>query len=125
MMWGHASGLGFGRFAPGAKEDLIRLGELARSLASLRYTRPGRPKLDILGFCACAISKADYAIELRDAVDFLVSSQIGISTLMTWPFDSSPTGADEPEFRPTRLLANRAELRAAYEPPPVALTALA
>lgn len=127
MMWGHASGLGFGRFAPGAKEDLIRLGQLAGSLNSLRAARPGRPKLEILGFCACAVSKAEYAIELRDAVDFLVSSQIGISTLMTWPFDSIVRRVlMSPTVQPGTLACQIVQaFERSYEPPPVALTALA
>jgi len=126
VMWGHASGFGFGHFSPGAQEDLIRLSELSTCLTSLQSTRPGRPKLDILGFCACAVSKAEYAIELREHVDFLVSSQVGISTLMTWPFDAIVNRVlMSPEIPADTLACEIVQsFEQAYEPPPVALTAL-
>jgi hypothetical protein len=125
IMWGHASGLLFGQLGPGSEEDQLRLRDLALSLSTLREIRNGL-KLDILGFCACALSKAEFALELRDEVDFLVSSQVGISTLMTWPFDdivnlvlSSPSV--EPASLARQLVHSFEE---SYEPPPVGLTAL-
>lgn len=125
VLWGHASGLGFGQLEPRSGKDLATLDELGKSLEKFRREREGK-KLDILGFCACALSKVEFALELRDEVDFLVSSQIGISTLMTWPFDeilervvSSPTVA------PASLASQIVRcFEDSYEPPPVALTAL-
>jgi cysteine peptidase C11 family protein len=126
ILWGHASGLGFGRLGPGSSEDLIRLTELSGLIRGFREARESHEKLEILGFCACALSKAEFALELRDDVDFLVSSQIGISTLMTWPFDQvvqrvlmSPSVP--PETLATHIVRCFEE---SYEPPPVALTAL-
>jgi hypothetical protein len=124
VLWGHASGLGFGRLAGDSGDD-IRVNELATSLSVLRKTR-GDKKLEILGFCACALSKAEFALELRSEVDYLVSSQVGISTLMTWPFDrlvqrALLTPSIEPEAFASQIVRVFEE---SYEPPPVALTAL-
>jgi hypothetical protein len=124
VLWGHASGLGFGRLAGDSGDD-IRVNELATSLKTFRKAR-GDEKLEILGFCACALSKAEFALELRDEVDYLVSSQVGISTLMTWPFDrlvqrALLTPTIEPEAFASQIVRVFEE---SYEPPPVALTAL-
>jgi hypothetical protein len=124
IMWGHASGLMFGELKPGSERDELRLQEIAALLRGLRQLR-GR-RLDILGFCACALSKAEFALELRDEVDYLVSSQVGISTLMTWPFDdivqlaTSNPSIEAGQF--ARQLVHVFEEQ--YEPPPVGLTAL-
>jgi hypothetical protein len=126
IFWAHASGLSLGRLEPGAREDVIHLRKLGRSIGRFREGRRRSKKLDILGFCACAVSKAEFAIELSDDVSYLVSSQVGISTLMTWPFDTilrrlllSPT------VDPERLASYIVQLfEESYEPPPVALTAV-
>jgi hypothetical protein len=124
VLWGHASGLGFGRLAADSRDD-IRVNELAASLSTFRKAR-GDEKLEILGFCACALSKAEFALELRNEVDYLVSSQVGISTLMTWPFDrlvqrALVSPSIEPEAFASQIVRVFEE---SYEPPPVALTAL-
>jgi Clostripain family len=126
ILWAHASGLGFGRLGPGSTEDLIRLGELTPLLRSFRELRPEQPKLEILGFCACALSKAEFALELRDEVEFLVSSQVGISTLMTWPFDLIVQRALKSPLVPPETFAGQIvqSFEESYEPPPVALTAV-
>jgi hypothetical protein len=126
VCWGHASGLGFGRLGPGSEEDLVRLQALVASLRKFREARVEPGKLEILGFCACALSKAEFAIELRDEVDFLVSSQVGISTLMTWPFDRILQRVlMSPEVHPGTLASQIVgAFEESYEPPPVALTAL-
>jgi hypothetical protein len=124
ILWGHASGLGFGSQMP---EFQLRLSQLRKSLQRfLAAHKPEREKLEILGFCACAVSKAEFAVELTPAVRFLVSSQVGLSTLMTWPFDHilrrillSPTvGAERFASYIVQLFEDQ------YEPPPVALTAV-
>jgi hypothetical protein len=125
ILWGHASGFEFGRFQPGSEDDRLRLGQVAASLEKFRSERGGT-KLEILGFCACAVSKADFAVELQDAVDFLVSSQVGISTLMTWPFDEiAQAVVQSPSIQPETLASRIVQcFEEFYEPPPVALTAL-
>jgi cysteine peptidase C11 family protein len=125
IMWGHASGLQFGQLGPGSEKDQLRLRELATSLRKLRDARDDK-KLDILGFCACALSKAEFAIELRNEVDYLVSSQVGISTLMTWPFDDIVNLAlTSPSVEPATYASQIVQcFEESYEPPPVALTAL-
>jgi hypothetical protein len=124
VLWGHASGLGFGRLAGDSGDD-IRVNELATSLSVLRKAR-GDKKLEILGFCACALSKAEFALELRREVDYLVSSQVGISTLMTWPFDRLVQRALlTPTIEPGAFASQIVRVfEESYEPPPVALTAL-
>lgn len=124
-LWGHASGLGFGGLGPGSAEDIVRLDELSQSLRQFRRERDGS-KLDILGFCACAVSKAEFALELQDEVAFLVSSQVGISTLMTWPFDRIVQRAlTSPGVEPQAMASQIVRcFEESYEPPPVALTAL-
>lgn len=126
ILWAHASGLGFGRLGPGSTEDLIRLNELTPLLKNFREKREGRPKLEILGFCACALSKAEFALELREEVQFLVSSQVGISTLMTWPFDLVVQRALRSPSVPPETFASQIVqcFEESYEPPPVALTAV-
>jgi hypothetical protein len=139
VMWGHASGLEFGHFEPGSERDRLGLRQLSRSLHAFALARknhthsprddegrqPGT-RLDILGFCACAVSKAEFALELRDEVDYLVSSQVGISTLMTWPFDEiAQLVVRSPSVRPETLASQMVQcFEEFYEPPPVALTAL-
>jgi hypothetical protein len=127
ILWGHASGLEFGRFEPGSELDRVGLRQLAQSLAEFKAA-PGGPigNLDILGFCACAVSKAEFAVELRGEVDFLVSSQVAISTLMTWPFDEiANLVIARPSVRPATLAGQIVQcFEEFYEPPPVALTAL-
>ena len=124
VMWGHAGGFGFGQLAPRSGDDLVQLHELADVLRAFRDKR-GK-NLEILGFCACALSKAEFALELRDALDFLVSSQIGISTAMTWPFDSIVGRVVlSPKMTPQSLAAQIVRcFEESYEPPPIALTAL-
>jgi hypothetical protein len=124
IMWGHASGLMFGELRPGSERDQLRLQEIAALLRGLRQLR-GR-RLDILGFCACALSKAEFALELRDEVDYLVSSQVGISTLMTWPFDDIVQQAtSNPSIEAGELARQLVDVfEEQYEPPPVGLTAL-
>lgn len=126
MLWGHASGLGFGGLKPGSDGDQTRLTELKNVLRTLRERRPNKEKLDILGFCACAINKADYALELRDDVEYLIASQVGISTLMTWPFDEAVKLLLMSPSVETRSLARQLVqcFEEGYEPPPVAMTAL-
>jgi hypothetical protein len=126
ILWAHASGLGFGRLGPGSSEDLIRLGELQLLIQTFRENRDAGEKLEILGFSACALSKAEFALELRDDVDFLVSSQVGISTLMTWPFDRVVQRALMSPAVPPATFANHMVrcFEESYEPAPVALTAL-
>ena len=128
MLWGHASGLEFGRFEPGSERDRLGLHQLGKSLEEFRLARhDGQDrKLDVLGFCACAVSKAEFALELRDEVDFLVSSQVGISTLMTWPFDEIvQLLVNSPSVQPETLAGQIVQcFEEFYEPPPVALTAL-
>jgi len=127
ILWGHASGLEFGLFEPGSEDDRLGLESLAKSLSSFQAKR-GRDhrKLDILGLCGCALSKAEFALELRDHVDFLVSSQVGISTLMTWPFDQiAQLVVTSPSVPPETLASQMVQcFEEFYEPPPVALTAL-
>jgi hypothetical protein len=125
VLWGHASGLNFGELRPGSVHDQVRLSDLAKVLAAFRRNRGGQ-KLEVLGFCACALSKAEFALELRDEVGFLVSSQIGISTLMTWPFDDIvKLVLTSPSVRPASFARQIVQtFEDAYEPPPVALTAL-
>jgi hypothetical protein len=126
ILWAHASGLGFGRLGPGSSEDLIRLGELRLLVRAFREKRESGKKLDILGFSACALSKAEFALELREDVDFLVSSQVGISTLMTWPFDRVVQRAlMSPAVQPATFANHMVRCyEESYEPAPVALTAL-
>lgn len=126
ILWAHASGLGFGRLGPGSKEDLIRLGKLRLLVQAFREHRESGEKLDILGFSACALSKAEFALELRDDVDYLVSSQVGISTLMTWPFDRVVQRAlMSPAVQPATFASHMVRcFEESYEPAPVALTAL-
>jgi hypothetical protein len=126
ILWAHASGLGFGRLGPGSSKDLIRLAELTDLLHGFRAKRESAQKLEILGFCACALSKAEFAIELSREVDFLVSSQVGISTLMTWPFDTIVRRmVMSPSVTPETLASQIVQcFEESYEPPPVALTAL-
>jgi len=126
ILWGHASGFGFGRIGPESEEDLVQLGQLRELIWQFRKTREEKQKLEILGFCACALSKAEFALELRDDVDFLVASQVAISTLMTWPFDrivqrALMSPAVPPQTFASQIVQSFEEL---YEPPPVALTAL-
>jgi hypothetical protein len=124
IMWGHASGLMFGELKPGSERDQLRLQEIAALLRRLRQVRSRR--LDILGFCACALSKAEFALQLRDEVDYLVSSQVGISTLMTWPFDDIVQQAtSNPSIEPGQFARQLVHVfEEQYEPPPVGLTAL-
>jgi cysteine peptidase C11 family protein len=133
MLWGHASGLGFGGLRPGSDGDQARLSELTNVLRTLRAHRVsngditnGKGKLEILGFCACAVNKADYALELRNEVEYLIASQVGISTLMTWPFDETVKLLLMSPSVETPSLARQLVqcFEAAYEPPPVAMTAL-
>jgi hypothetical protein len=126
IFWGHASGLGFGRLGSGSQEDLIRLKAFVESLRKFRESRADAQKLEILGFCACALSKAEFAIELREEVDFLVSSQVGISTLMTWPFDRIVQRVVmSPQVAPGTFASQIVQcFEESYEPPPIALTAL-
>lgn len=126
MLWGHASGLGFGGLKPGSKGDQTRLGELRKVLGTLRNRRDGTQKLEILGFCACAVNKADYALELRDEVEYLVASQVGISVLMTWPFDEAVKLLLSSPAAETGSVAHQLVqcYEEGYEPPPVAMTAL-
>jgi hypothetical protein len=126
ILWAHASGLGFGRLGPGSSEDLIRLGKLRLLVQAFREYRESGKKLDILGFSACALSKAEFALELRDDVDYLVSSQVGISTLMTWPFDRVVQRAlMSPAVQPATFANHMVRcFEESYEPAPVALTAL-
>jgi cysteine peptidase C11 family protein len=125
VMWGHASGLLFGQLGPGSAKDQLRLRDLGKVLGALRRARSGR-KLDILGFCACALSKAEFALELREEVDYLVASQVGISTLMTWPFDDIiRLVLGNPAMEPASLARELVHcFEESYEPPPVGLTAL-
>jgi len=125
ILWGHASGLGFGGLTAGSAADQIRLRDLANVLAAFRRQRNGQ-KLEILAFSACAVSKAEYALELRSEVDFLVASQIGISTLMTWPFDEIvELVLMSPSVEPASLARQMVQCyEEAYEPPPIAMTAL-
>ena len=126
ILWGHSSALGFGALTPGSTDDLVRMGQLAASLNKFREKRYSGEKLEILGFCACAVSKAEFALELRNEVAFLVSSQVGISTLMTWPFDRIIQRAlMSPSVLPETLASQIVgAFEESYEPPPVALTAL-
>jgi hypothetical protein len=125
VLWGHASGLGFGGLQPGSEGDQLRLDDLRKVLRTLKQARGGL-NLDILGFCACAINKADYALELRDDVDFLVASQVGISMMMTWPFDQVVKRVlMSPTVEPASLADQLVQVfEEGYEPPPVAMTAL-
>jgi hypothetical protein len=120
--------LQFGRFGPGSHADLVSLSQLSDTLNKFNILRDdnGSKRLDILGFCACAVSKAEFALELRDEVDYLVSSQVGISTLMTWPFDEvAQLVVRSPNVRPETLASQVVQcFEEFYEPPPVALTAL-
>jgi hypothetical protein len=80
----------------------------------------------VLGFSSCALSKAEFALELRDVVRYLVASQIGINSLMTWPFDDILHGlVISPGVSPQALVGQIVRsFQDFYEPPPVALTAL-
>jgi hypothetical protein len=126
MLWGHASGLGFGGLTPGDTGDQARLTDLREVLTTLRKRRSQDLKLEILAFCACAVNKADYALELRQEVQYLIASQVGISTLMTWPFDETVKLLLMSPSVETHSLARQLVqvYETGYEPPPVAMTAL-
>ena len=126
MLWGHASGLGFGGLKPGDTGDQARLTDLREVLTTLRKRRGQDVKLEILGFCACAVNKADYALELRQEVQYLIASQVGISTLMTWPFDETVKLLLTSPTVETHALARQLVqvYEEGYQPPPVAMTAL-
>jgi hypothetical protein len=126
ILWGHASGLEFGLFEPGSDDDRLSLESLAKSLGNFRTARDRDSNLEILGLCGCALSKAEFVLELREQVDFLVSSQVGISTLMTWPFDEiAQLVVKSPSVVPETLASQIVQcFEEFYEPPPVGLTAL-
>ena len=65
VLWGHAFGLGFGRF----HNDPLTLEELRRALGD-----SGR-KLDVLATNACTMSYIEAAYQLHERVEFLVASQ--------------------------------------------------
>jgi hypothetical protein len=125
ILWGHAGGFRFGQLNPRSDDDRLQLREMGKAFAAFSKKRDGK-KLEILGFCACALSKAEFALELREEVAFLVSSQIGISTLMTWPFnDILQVIAASPRMSESALAGQIVRsFEDSYEPPPIALTAL-
>jgi hypothetical protein len=125
VLWGHGSGLRFGNLGPRAFRDRVELRQLASTFQRFQEKRGGE-KIEVLGFSSCAISKAEFALELRDVAQFLVSSQIAINSLMTWPFDDILGGLVlSPQVAPPGLVNQiMRSFQDYYEPPPVALTAL-
>jgi hypothetical protein len=79
VLWGHAYGFGFGRTAA----DRVTFPELAAILDEFARARGGTP-LEILGCNACRIGKVETVYELRDAVRYLVASQVGVP-YQGWP----------------------------------------
>ena len=65
VLWGHAFGLGFGRF----HDNPLTLGELRGALSDAGQ------KLDVLATNACTMSYIEAAYQLHDKVQFLVASQ--------------------------------------------------
>ncbi len=65
VLWGHAFGVGFGRF----HDDPLTLKELQEALA-----KAGR-KIDVLATNACTMSYIEAAYQLRESVEYLVASQ--------------------------------------------------
>jgi hypothetical protein len=80
QLWGHAYGVGFGR----SNDDRMPLAGLARVLTDFANDRQGL-KLEVLAGVTCRMSKIETAYELRDAVRFLVASQVGVPFL-GWPY---------------------------------------
>jgi Clostripain family len=81
ILWGHAYGLGFGR----DHGDGLTLSELTATLGKFQTLR--EKKLELLGANACAMSYLEAAFELREAVLYLVASQISVP-FAGWPYDS-------------------------------------
>jgi hypothetical protein len=92
VLWGH--GLGVGHFARMVSSqadsvydgfDGLHVREAAGALekfAALRGT-----KLEILGFDACLMSAAELAHEVRDSVEYMVSSQVTLPVETGWPYE--------------------------------------
>jgi Clostripain family len=81
ILWGHAYGLGFGR----DHGDGLTLSELTATLGKFQTLR--KKPLELLGANACAMSYLEAAFELRQAVQYLVASQISVP-FAGWPYDS-------------------------------------
>lgn len=79
VLSGHAFGLQFGE----GRATSLSLADLRRVFEWFSE-RNGR-KLDMLGFDACSLSTAEVAHELRNTVDYLVASPIGIP-FAGWPY---------------------------------------
>jgi hypothetical protein len=87
VLWGHAYGLGFGR----DHQDPLQLIELRQALEAFRNARADfrqeNKPLEILGANACAMSYIEAVYELRNVVQYMVTSQITVP-FAGWPYDA-------------------------------------
>ncbi len=88
VLWGHAYGLGFGR----DHDDPVTLEELQAALDAFKRRRPKprrgrRPRLELLGANACAMSYAEAAYQLRNSAQYFVASEIAVP-FAGWPYES-------------------------------------
>jgi hypothetical protein len=117
VLWGHAFGVGFGR----DNGNALTISELARVLDG--FAKRTKKTLDMLGCDTCSMSKAEAVYQFRDAVKFLVASQITVP-FAGWPYETVFSRiVEEPAIEPEALgAAIAAEYVDSYKPPRVVLS---